>query len=191
MDCGEALSQDPVNGPPDPGFALDDHEPALAVTGVIERPAQGLELCVTIEGRLRGLAGHALGPILFESGRGIRALRSSSARRMQDASAVPSSRPLVETSGVRRRPGRRQPRRGITGWAPCLQADAVVCAHARETPATDEDQRVRRRRIGSCLASASVESGSDRFAIAFHARGNSRRPSSDGERAAALAGGAD
>ena len=140
MDCGEALSQDPVNGPPDPGFALDDHEPALAVTGVIERPAQGLELCVTIEGRLRGLAGHALGPILFESGRGIRALRASSARRMQDASAVPprvlSSRPPVSGGdlGVGTRAG------GSRVGRSCLQADAVVCAHARETPAADEGQ---------------------------------------------------
>ena len=35
--------------------------------------------------------------------------------------------------------------------------------------------RIRRCKIGSCLASASAESGSDLFAIAFHAGGRSRR----------------
>ena len=78
---GSAASPAEQRGLADPGFALDDHEPAPAVARVIERPAQGVELCVTIEERLRGFAAHALRPILFENGRGMRAQQADQARR--------------------------------------------------------------------------------------------------------------
>jgi hypothetical protein len=68
--------------------------------------------------------------------------------------------------------------------------DAVVPAGAPRTPARDEEEA-----SADDLAHVSLlhpwQGSCDAGAIEFHARGNSRRPSSDGERAAALAGGAD
>ena len=90
-----------------------------------------------------------LGPILFESGRGIRALRASSARGMQDASAVPSSRPLGETSGVRRRPGRRQPRRG--SWVGRSRLRAACGTRARPRRASGAERSRVEHTVISCL----------------------------------------
>ncbi len=81
-------------------------------------------------------------------------------------------------------------RRRVGRMTPTCGALSRKSGDLRQRGADDRNgrgPRARRRKIGSCLASASAESDSDRFAIAFHASGRSCVGSTTGRRAAPLA----